>query len=180
MSEDIRKMIDKVKNFKQFMNEDINNSEEFKNKLLFHLAGGSIKDSVENIEIFNKYFNHNIPNELKYEGTLYRIVQTHNKDLYNRFLKQGFNSLPLQKYYACSKTLHGIEEVKRKTLKNRYKYYVVFEFNVTVDDVLFDVNKVIDYIGLDENRFRNEEEVLVLSEKIPSISKNNIIDYGMF
>lgn len=180
MSEDIRQMIDKVKNFKQFVNENQNNSEEFKKKLLFHLAGGNIKDSDENIEVFKRYFNNDIPNELKYKGTLYRIVQTQNKDLYNRFLKQGFNSLPTQKYYACSKSLNGIEEVKRKTLKNRYKYYVIFKFEVSFDDVLFDVNKLIDYIGLDENRFVSEEEVLVLSEKIPIISKNNIIDYGMF
>lgn len=165
---------------REYLNENQNNSEEFKKKLLFHLSGGNIKDSAENIEIFKRHFNNNIPNELKYEGTLYRIVQTQNKDLYNRFLKQGFSSLPLQKYYPCSKTLNGIEEVKRKTLKKRYKYYVVFKFDVTFDDVLFDINKLIDYIGLDENRFRNEEEVLVLSEKIPHISKNNIIDYGMF
>ena len=165
---------------REFLNENVNNLEKLKNKLLYHLAGGDIKDSIENIEIFKQYFNDNIPNELKYEGTLYRIVQTQNKDLYNRFLKQGFSSLPLQKYYSCSKTLDGIEEVKRKTLKKRYKYYVVFKFDVTYDDVLFDINKLIDYIGLDENRFRNEEEVLVLSEKIPHINKTNIIDYGMF
>jgi len=60
MSEDIRKMIDKVKNFKQFVNENINKSEEFKKILLFHLSGGNIKDSVENIEIFKQYFNDNI------------------------------------------------------------------------------------------------------------------------
>ena len=76
--------------------------------------------------------------------------------------------------------MNGIEEVKQKTLKNRYKYYVVFKFDVTFDDVLFDINKLIDYVGLDENRFKDEEEVLVLSDKIPTISKNNIIDYGVY
>jgi len=87
--------------------------------------------------------------------------------------------LPSQKYYATSKTLEGIEVVKQKTLKRGYKYFIIIKFNVSFDDVLFDINKVIDYIGLDENRFINEEEVLILSEKIPNISKNNIIDYGI-
>jgi hypothetical protein len=177
---DLRKFIKTT--IREFLNENTNieNTELLKRKLLFHLAGGNIKDSVDNIEIFINYFNGYIPNELKYEGTLYRIVQTQSKELYNKFLKQGFNSLPLQKYYACSKTMNGIEEVKQKTLKNRYKYYVVFKFDVTFDDVLFDINKLIDYVGLDENRFKGEEEVLVLSNKIPTISKNNIIDYGIY
>jgi hypothetical protein len=55
----------------------------------------------------------------------------------------------------------------------------VFKFNVNNDDVLFDINNVIDYIGLDENRFRDEEEVLVLSNKIPHIPKENIIKDGL-
>ena len=44
---------------------------------------------------------------------------------------------------AQIKTLEGIEKVKEKTSKKRYKYYVLFEIDVTKDDVLFDINKVI-------------------------------------
>ncbi len=176
MSKEIRQMIDKVKNFKEFLNE---NKNIFKDKLLYHLDGGTILDSVENIDIFINYFKGNIPQELKYEGVLYRVFQTKSKTLYEKVLKNGFDVLENQKYYACSKSLKGIKSVLLKTSKRRYKYYIVFKFNVNNDDVLFDINNVIDYIGLDENRFRDEEEVLVLSNKIPHIPKENIIKDGL-
>ena len=63
MSKEIRQMIDKVKKFNQFINE---NKNIFKNKLLNHLAGGTIVDSVENIDVFINYFKGNIPQELKF------------------------------------------------------------------------------------------------------------------
>ena len=176
MSKEIRQMIDKVKKFNQFINE---NKNIFKNKLLNHLAGGTIVDSVENIDVFINYFKGNIPQELKYEGVLYRVFQTKSKTLYEKVLKNGFNVLENQKYYACSKSLKGIKSVLLKTTNRRYKYYIVFKFNVNNDDVLFDINKVIDYIGLDENRFRDEEEVLILSNKIPHIPKENIVKNGL-
>ena len=86
---------------REFLNENQNNesAELLKRKLLYHLAGGNIKDSVENIEIFINYFNGDIPNELKYEGTLYRIVQTNSKELYNKFLKQFY------KFFSISLSL---------------------------------------------------------------------------
>lgn len=170
-----------MKTYKEYINEEVKSALKiFKTKLAFHLAGGNISDSIENIEIFKNYFNNSIPNELKYEGTLYRLIQTTRKDMYNFCIKTGFNVYPNQKYYACSKTLDGIEYAKQKMLRRRYKYFVIFKFDVTEDDVLFDVNKMIDYIGLDENRFKKEEEVIVLSDKIPYISKNNIVDYGTY
>jgi hypothetical protein len=176
MSKEMREQINKVKNWKQFSKE---NKNIFKDKLLNHLAGGTIVDSVENIDVFNKYFKGNIPQELKYEGALYRVFQTKSKPLYEKVLKNGFNVLENQKYYACSKSLKGIKSVLLKTSKRSYKYYILFKFNVNNDDVLFDINKVIDFIGLDENRFRDEEEVLVLSNKIPHIPKENIVKNGL-
>jgi len=106
-------------------------------------------------------------------------MQTKRKDLYDFFLKTGFNVFPNQKYYGCSKTLDGIEIVKQKTLRKRYKYFVIFKIYVTKDDVLFDVNKMIDYMGLDEDSFKGEQEVLIKSDKIPSMNKENIIDFGV-
>lgn len=166
-------------NIKQIIIEEINNKiEEFKKRLGFHLLGGTILDSVENLSFFYDYFDGNIPQNLKYEGKLYRILQMYDKQQFNKILKGGAKSFLNQKYFSCSKTLEGIEEVKRKTWKKKYKYFVLFEFNVLKEEVLFDVNKVIDYIDLNENRFKQEEEVLVLSEKVPFLNPNNIIDFG--
>lgn len=170
-------MFKTIKRYDDFINENIKDKELLKNKVLYHLIGGNIIDSIENIKLFNSYFNGNIPKELKYEGVAYRIFQTKSKQLYDRVLKHGFNSLDSQKYYSCSKTLNGIENVKQKTVNRKYKYYVVFKFNVTFDDVLFDVNKLINYIGLDENRFKNEKEILVISDKMPSLNKECIIEH---
>lgn len=146
-----------------------------------HIIGAcSIADSVKNLDVFNDYFDGYIPNQLKYQGVLYRIFQTSSKTLYNEILKKGFNALPSQKYYSCSKSMGGIESVIRKTSKNRYKYYIIFKFEVSEDDVLFDINKIREFLDIDENRFIDEEEVLVLSNKIPSLSKDNIIKHGIY
>jgi hypothetical protein len=175
MSKEIREQIDKFKEF--LLNES---KKKIKDKLLNHLVGGSIIDSVENIDFFLNYFNGDIPDELKYEGSLYRVFQTTSKPLYNKILKNGFNVLPNQKYYACSKSMKGIKSVILKTSKRRYKYYIIYKFDVYKDDVLFDMNKMIDFLGIDENRFTDEEEVLVLSSKVPFLPTDNIIKHGMY
>lgn len=175
MSKEMREYIDKFKEF--LLNES---KKQIKDKLLNHLVDGSIIDSVENIDVFLNYFDGNIPDELKYEGVLYRVFQTSSKPLYNKMLKNGFSVLPNQKYYACSKSMKGIKSVILKTSKRRYKYYIIFKFEVTKDDVLFDMNKMIDFLGIDENRFIDEEEVLVLSNKISLLSTDNIVKHGMY
>jgi hypothetical protein len=42
------------------------------------------------------------------------------------------------------------------------------------------MNKMIDFLGIDENRFTDEEEVLVLSSKVPFLPTDNIIKHGMY
>ena len=175
MSKEMREQINKFNEF--LLNES---KKQIKDKLLNHLVGGSIIDSVENIDLFLNYFDGNIPDELKYEGSLYRVVQTTSKPLYNKILKNGFNVLPNQKYYACSKSMKGIKSVILKTSKRGYKYYIIFKFDVYKDDVLFDMNKMIDFLGIDENRFTDEDEVLVLSSKVPFLSTDKIIKHGMY
>lgn len=166
---------------KILLKENVQNNSSIDSSISYHLYNGSsISDTISNLNIFNTYFKNNIPNSLKYEGELYRIIQTNNKSIYDKILKNGLSPFINQKYISCSKSLNGIDQVIQKTYKKNYKYYIIFKFNVTYDDVFFDVNKMINYLHLDVNKFRTEEEILVLTKNIQYLNTNNIIKHGKY
>jgi len=143
------------------------------------LAGETPLQSPDNLKLFYDYFDGKIPDKFKYEGMVYRYFGFRHKEIYERVLKNGFSAWETQKYYSTSKSLKAIDEVITGTWKKRYKYFVIFKFKVGKDDVLFDMNKVLDYFNIEEDRYRKEEEVLVLAEKIPSVSKDKIVKSGL-
>ena len=56
--------------------------------------------------------------------------------------KYTFHPIEKQKYWSCTKDLRSVEEVKKFTCYYKFKYFIVFKFDVTYDDVLFDMNKM--------------------------------------
>ena len=143
-----------------------------KSKLLNnHISGNLGKiNSYKLVE----YFNKKVSNELKYQGIVYRILQFKTKE---NFQEKCMTPLKNQKYCSCTKSLEYIPKIKQYLSYKKYKYYVIFKFNVTYDDVLFDVNKMIDYLG-EKTPYRKENEIIVLTQNFPIISYKNIIEYG--
>lgn len=165
-----------IKKFKIFENT----MGTFDKELHDHMSGNlPIKDSYKLIDSALEYFNGKIPYKLKYEGPVYRIMQFRTKEHYNEILKKGMIPIVTQKYWSCAKDLKSIENVKSFTSKHRYKYFITFKLNVTYDDVLFDLNKMYEYIsGYISHIYSKENEVVVLTKNFPIISTSNIVDKG--
>lgn len=167
--------------FKTYESQFNSRFDSFDNIFRNHLAGGKIIDSQKLIDATLHYFDNNIPNDLKYKGTVYRVMQFRTKEQYNRILKKGMVALENQKFWSCAKYLKSIEDVKKYTSHKRYKYFIIFQFDVDYNDVLFDVNKMKDYIwglGHSFTRYSEENEVLVLTKNIKIVPKENIIEHG--
>jgi len=153
----------------------------FENIFRNHLAGGHIKDSQKLIDATLYQFDNEIPDDLKYKGTVYRVMQARTKSHYNKILKKGMIPLETQKIWSCSKYLQSIRNVKSFTSHKKYKYFVTFKFDVDYDDVLFDVNKMKDYIwgiGHPFTRYSQENEIIVLTKNFKIIPPENIIEHG--
>ncbi len=140
------------------------------------IGATSIIESNNTLNEIQSEFNNEIPNELKYEGFLYRFIGCKNKNECREIIKNGFNVFPAQKIYSASRTLDGaMTSYRNMRRKKRYKYFIIFKFYVSESDVLLDVSKTYNYFGIKQRKYTEEEEVIVLSEKIPHISKENII-----
>lgn len=140
-----------------------------------HISGNlKSKDSYKLVKFCKEYFNGKIPNELKYQGTVYRILQFKTKE---KFQEKCMIPLENQKYWSCTKSLESIPKIKQYLSHKNYKYYIIFKFDVTYDDVLFDMNKMVDYLG-EKTPYREENEIIVLTENFSIISSKNIIEQG--
>jgi hypothetical protein len=140
------------------------------------VLNSSIIESNNTLNKIQSEFNNEIPNELKYKGFLYRFIGCRDKDHCRKIIKNGFNVLPAQKIYSASKTLDGaMNSYENMKSKKKYRYFILFKFYVSESDVLLDISKTYNYFGIKQEKYTDEEEVIVLSEKIPHISKENII-----
>ena len=152
----------------------------FDNIFRNHLSG-SYNDSEKLVGATLHYFDNKIPNDLKYKGTVYRIIQFRTKEQYDKILKKGMIPFENQIVWSCTKYLNSTEDVKRLTWHKKYKYFIIFQFDVDYDDVLFDVNKMKNYIwgvGHSFTRYSEENEVIILTKNIKIIPKENIIKHG--
>jgi hypothetical protein len=86
MSKDIREMIDKVKNFKQFVNESINDkvwyhgSNKPVKKFLFSLIGKN-SERITNYHGYGIYFIDDIERAKSYGGIITKVVISNNSDI---------------------------------------------------------------------------------------------------
>jgi len=168
-----------ITDFKIYESQFNSRFDRFDNIFRNHLSGSY--DSEKLIAATLHYFDNKIPDNLKYKGTVYRIMQFRTKDFYNKILKKGMIPLQNQMFWSCTKYLKSTEDVKKLTWYKKYKYFIIFKFDVDYDDVLFDVNKMKNYIwgvGHSFTRYSEENEVIVLTKNIKEIPKENIIEHG--
>ena len=132
------------------------------------------------VEYSKEYFNWKIPNSLKYEGTVYRMLQFNTLEMYEKVLNDGFIPYNDQRYWSCTKKYSSIRHIQKNLSHENYLYYIIFKFDVKYDDVLFDVNKMYYYLNPDTMiwHFEDENEIIVLTDNFPKMSPNNIHDYG--
>jgi hypothetical protein len=167
-----------IKKFKIF--ESIYDDLFFRKSLFDHISGKlPIKDSYKLVEYAQDYFNWKIPNDLKYEGPVYRVVQYKTKENYKELLKKGMAPIQTQRYWSCAKDLNSIERVKSFTSHKRYKYFITYKFDVTYNDVLFDMNKMYKYLFGCFSEYKDENEVVVLTTNFQKILPENIVDHGL-
>jgi len=158
--------------------EMVDTPEGFKRCLSAHISGVlPIKDSYKLVESAQFFFKWKIPNSLKYEGSVYRVMQFHLKERYNEILKNGIKPFELQRYWSCAKDLKSIEKVKYFTTQKNFKYFITFKFDVTYNDVLFDMNKMNEHLDLPDSYYE-ENEIIVLTSSLPEITSKNIVDHG--
>jgi hypothetical protein len=162
MSEDIRKMIDKVKNFKQFVNENIITDDDYddffsdnfeETEFNYHK---SRKELYEQVKEFMDEMN-NLNNPIK----LYRIIQAKNSSdininnlgihckLNDNFSKQFLRDINIE-----------IEDI----INGKYNLYVVV---VSIDKKYIDVSNTIK----NNIKYPDEEEVTIYEN-----SKYNVED----
>jgi hypothetical protein len=182
-SKDIQnKMITNFKLFESIFDfsESDTTEESFKKALHQHISGTlSWNESYKLVEYCQSYFNWKIPQNLKYQGDVYRIFQfkDYEFDTYQSILKNGVSSHEKQRYWSCTKDIESIEKIKKFLSHNQYTYYIIFKFDVKYNDVLFDINKMYDYLYNTTSEYVDENEVIVLSWKL-TLPPENIIKYG--
>jgi hypothetical protein len=92
MSEDIRKMFDKVKKFKQFINESVESTEDILKTKLLSIGGNDVKFGLDSYEEQNRMLN----DGRIYDEKVNFVSGTPNKchrnvsDKYQKSAKHGF------------------------------------------------------------------------------------------
>ena len=169
-----------ITNFKLFESkeEDFSN---FRVAFYSHINGTlKLKDSYKLVEYSQEYFNWKIPNDLKYEGVVYRMLQFNTEEQYRNVLKNGFIKYNSQRYWSCTKDIKSINYIQKNLIHKKYKYYIIFKFDVHYNDVLFDLNKMYYYLNPDRVSwvYSDENEVIVLTDNFPEMSTDYIYDNG--
>lgn len=170
-----------ITNFKLFESEYNENELPFRDAFYRHINGTlKLHDSYKLVEYSKEYFNWKIPNSLKYEGTVYRLLQFNTTEMYENVLKNGFIRYDKQRYWSVTKDLSSIKHIQKNLSHKKYVYYIIFKFDVKYDDVLFDLNKMYYYLNPDSVswNYEDENEVIVLTDNFPEMSPKNIYEHG--
>lgn len=82
MSEDIRKMIDKVKNFKQFVNENVKNEKlttVTPNKYVYHKSNIKFREEISKIGLITKGKSETWLSDTEIDGKVIFATNSDNK-----------------------------------------------------------------------------------------------------
>ena len=156
---------DKLKKFikttiREFMNENMSIDQDYESDVVYVLERliEGYPTKLSDLDVVYDYFNGEIPNDLKYSGTLYRYVFFDDEDKYNRCLERGVGCKE-NSFLRTTKSLDS-HEIIIDQLGIGYEYYVIFEIEITNDQCIFDVNKLSKMVGVDSH-YGHEEEVIV-------------------
>lgn len=156
---------DKLKKFikttiREFLNENMNIDQDYESDVIYVLERliEGYPTKLSDLDVVYDYFNGEIPNEVKYSGTLYRYVFFDDEDKYNRCLEKGIGCKE-NSFLRTTKSLDS-HEIIIDQLGSGYEYYVIFEIEITNDQCIFDVNKLSKMVGVDSH-YGHEEEVIV-------------------
>jgi hypothetical protein len=174
MSEDIRKMIDKVKNFKQFVNESIQNElyadlREYAKQFVLdeYYTDFEQEEALENIYKFidNDFPNglQNLPNKV----LLYRILDINVKDLNPNKIGQHF--VGDKNLLFNSDFLNSIEFIDKTELPHKIKETgIIVTVEVDKDDI--DLYETIrtkgNYLSEFEYTIRSSNYIIKNIEKV--------------
>ena len=156
---------DKLKIFikttiREFLNENMNIDQDYKSDVVYVLERliEGYPTKLSDLDVVYDYFNGEIPDDVKYYGTLYRYVFFDDEDKYNRCLERGVGCNE-NSFLRTTKSLDA-HEIILDQLGSGYEYYVIFEIETSKDQCIFDVNKLAKMVGVDSH-YGHEEEVIV-------------------
>jgi hypothetical protein len=87
---------DKLKKFikttiREFLNENINTNQDYESDVIYVLERliEGYPTKLSDLDVVYDYFNGEIPDDIKYSGTLYRYVFFDDEEKYNKCLERG-------------------------------------------------------------------------------------------
>jgi len=158
-----------------FLNENMNIDQYYESDVVYILKRiiEGYPTKLSELDVVYDYFNGEIPDIVKYTGTLYRYMFFGDEDKYNRCLEMGIGCRE-NSFLRVTKSLDS-HEIILDQLGVGYKYYTIFEIEITKDQCIFDVNSLSKMVGV-ESHYGHEEEVIV---ECRNLSPSQIIEHDM-
>lgn len=159
-----------LKAFEGFYSD--NTTEEICDILTRMLEGYSI--TADDLDIIQEHFEYEIPEKLKFIGTVYRAIFFDDHEKYKNCLRTGATNC--KSYFSCTKDDACLTKIVND-MGTGYDYYVIFELDSTSENCIFDMNAMCKEMGVNSS-YGYEEEV-VIDAVVTPLPPDAIIDSGL-